>query len=381
MAAAANASSADLRGFLGALDGADPILAIAALRALAETLPQPGVDALLHEALTPVPRRPSDLPIVHPLDFAWLFTRDSQSRLLAHAADATRPGELIVYLGCPTLQQRGREQLPERRHLLLDRDARRVAQANRDGIDGARQIDLLTDALPDVDAAMVVADPPLYPGPARAFVNAAAILLRSGGILLLAFADALTRPGADEDLGDVLRAARQEGFDLTGLRTARCRYRTPPFERAALDAAGLPGVPDDWRLGSLSILRRRDRPAPARLHVEEPRWIPHEVNDIPLRVRPDAPPTGDHLLTPLLEGSILPTVSRRDPRRLNAALWTSRNRIYASSDPTALAYALNRLDEPTDLRPRPQVLTDIAQLVARERHEHGLRVTPRDRVA
>lgn len=366
---AALAGPRDLRAFLAALTGADPILALDTMRRQAGGAPTPQVKRLLREAVTPIAVAASELPIVHPLDFAWLFTPDTQTQLLQHARLTTRLGDLVVYLGCPSLHLRAMRELPDRRHLLLDRDARRVARANEHTPDSARCVDLLANELDALDAALVVADPPWYPAAAAAFTNAAAILMRPGATLLLAFADPLTRPGADDDRAAVLLSAKQDGLDLFEVATGACRYEMPPYERAAFTAAGLPGIPADWRLGGLITLRRGADPPPPRRTVEEPVWVGCEIDDIPLRVRASAPAMGDAPLEPLLDGAILPSVSRRDRRREQAALWTSRNRIYASCDPPALARALSccaAADLPVHLR------AEISSILATERAEHGL---------
>jgi hypothetical protein len=370
---ALDAGPGDLRAFLAALTGADPVLAIYTLRRQADDAYAAQVQGLLREAVTPVAVAVSDLPIVHPLDFAWLFTSSTQARLLYHVRRATQAGDLVPYLGCPSLHRRALHELPDRRHVLFDRDARRVARANEQQPGSARRVDLLADELDALEAALVVADPPWYPAAAAAFANAAAILMRPGASLLLAFADPLTRPGADDDLAAVLRSARQDGLDLVDVVAGACRYEMPPYERAAFTAAGLPGIPADWRLGGLITLRRGASPPPPRRIVDEPSWVPCEFDEIPLRVRPSAPAIGNSLLTPSLDGAILPTVSRRDPRREHAALWTSRNRIYASSDPPALARAL-RGEAAGDLE--PQLRADLAAILALERAEHGLCALP-----
>jgi hypothetical protein len=367
--AALSCDSPDLRAFLSALNGADPILAVKTLLRQVCGAHTAQVEALLREALTPVDVTPSELPIVHPLDFAWLFTPATQARLLNHVRDATSSGDLVVYLGCPTLHHLALRELSDRQHLLLDRDTRRVARANEQVSGSAHCVDLLVDQPDTLGAALVLADPPWYPAAAAAFTNAAAILMRPRAVLLLAFADRLTRPGADDDRAAVVLSAEQDGLELVKASAGTCRYQMPPYERAAFTAAGLPGIPTDWRRGGLLRLRRRAGPAPPRRTVKEPAWVSCELNEIPLRVLPSAPAIGDAFLQPLLNGAILPSVSRRDPRREHAALWTSRNRIYGSSDPPRLAHALSA-DTVADL---PRRLRDeLAAILALERAEHGL---------
>ena len=359
----------DLRTFLGELQGADPVTAMAALVRHRDGPHAHVVRALRAEAAITVPVGRSELPIAHPLDYAWLFAPATQADLIARITVATSPGDLVMYLGCPTLHERAVNQLADRRHLLFDRDERRVMIANARVPGSARRVDLLRDPITQADASLVVADPPWYPAAAGAFISAAAMLMRPAATLLLAFADRFTRPGAPEDLAQILRLALQNGLEPTAVEPGGCRYLMPPYERAALTAAGLPGIPEDWRRGALITMRRDGSRCSDRRTTEESCWRALEIDQIPLRVRGEAPAFGRGMLTPLLDGEILPSVSRRDPRRAQAALWTSRNRIYASADPPALARALA---DTAALGAHPALAAQLADVVEIERHEHGL---------
>jgi hypothetical protein len=370
---AACRSTTDLRAFLGLLEGADPLCALDALEESLAHGAHPRAASLLTVARTPRPVAPSQLPITHPLDYAWLFAEETQVELIDQARALSRPCDLIVHLGCPTVHSLGQRELPDRRHLLLDRDARRVTLASEARPNSGLVLDVLTDPLPDLidRAAVVIADPPWYPDSAGGFIDAAAGLLAPSGVLLLAFVGTLTRPDADRDLFRVIAEAEKRGFEVIETRHRACRYEMPPFEQAALEAAGYPGVPQDWRLGTLVMLRRQENPAPPRRVFAEAEWLGHEISDIPLRTRADAPAHGNEILAPLLDGSPLPSVSRRDPRRHNAALWTSRNRIYASCDPPALQRLVIETVDGKRISDKA-VAAELNRLIAAERAEHGL---------
>jgi hypothetical protein len=235
--------------------------------------------------------------------------------------------------------------------------------------------DLLDVPVPNVIVDACVCDPPWYPDHAACFVNAATMLLRPGGALLLAFAGPLTRPGIEHDRAAILDGARADGFTIEATDPRGCRYVTPPFEYAAMASAGLHGLPPEWRSGELITLRRGDAPTPPRRAMAVEDWAALEVDNIPLRVRATAPPCGSALLSSLVDGDVLATVSRRARVRESAALWTSRNRIFASSEPPRLAQLL-RVVAAGDLSDLGDDERDAAAairaVVRRERGEHRL---------
>ena len=367
----------NFHGLLAATQGADPATVVATLEraAAADDASARAARAAICEAHKPLPEPPTPLPIAHPLDYAWMFSEPTQVQLIERIAALTVPGELVVHLGTPMLHERAMHDLPDREHVLFDRDQRRIDAANASAAGSAQRVDLLHSAPAALGAALAVADPPWYPGPALAFTHAASALLRAGAQLLIAFPAALTRPGISEERRRLLAAAENAGMTLVATETSALLYDTPAFERAAMTARGLPGVPPVWRVGDLITLTRTSQSVSSPRFKQEQDWLAAEIGSIPLRARPSSQPSGAQLIGELVPGDILATVSGRAPERNRAALWTSRNRIYRSADPHKLARLLNALaagspppNDPT-LRSSAKLINEI---VALERSEHGL---------
>jgi hypothetical protein len=364
-----------LGAVLGQLSGADPVVTARLLQAIADENPPLATRAreLLDEARTPRPVVPTEPPVPHPLDYAWMFTPETAWALLERIAAASTPGELVLHLGTPALHALACEELPDRRHLLVDRDPRQAQAANRRRQGSAVVRDLLVDGLGVGGAAVAVADPPWYPLHAAAFVGAAAEGLRKGGVLLVAMPSPLTRPGIARERQELIDVSVQAGLSLTDEQAGVLRYVAPPFEQAAMSAAGIPGLPEHWRRADLWTLsavqpRRFLQPADTAAH-----WSRIEVEMVPLRVWEDAPPLGSELLGSLVEGDVLASVSARVPERKTAALWTSRNRVFCSSDPPRLAALARRLEG--GLSPDPadaETAYRLLDLIAVERAEHLL---------
>jgi hypothetical protein len=369
---AALTQGADFANLLDCVEGADPRAVLDCLDTLTGSDPELAVPArnASEEGRSPtISTGCSTLPVVHPLDYHWRFAPETITMMLDRLAACTAPGETVAFLGTPSLYAECAERLPGRECVLFDSDSRVVDALGGD----ARVIDLTLDDPPCLSASCAVADPPWYPEAIHAFARAAGTVLRPGGAFLLGFPAPLTRPGVSAERDEILRALQLQGFHLLNRHPLLLRYETPPFEQAAMGAAGA-SAPAQWRRGDLLTFDLPERFAPGpRPLPTGPRWSGFELAQIPLRVNPDAPALGNDLVCSLLPGDLLSTVSRRDPIRPRVALWTSRNRVFASSNPVQLLELVGRVQ--ADLEPRSPAeriaAERLAALVRLEREEHG----------
>jgi Probable N6-adenine methyltransferase len=369
---AALMQGADFAKLLDRVEGADPRAVLDCLYTLTSSDPQLAVLArnASEEGRSPtISRGCSTLPIVHPLDYHWRFAPETITTMLDRLAVCTAPGETVAFLGTPSLYAECAERLPGRKCVLFDSDIRVVDALGGD----ARVIDLTLDDPPRISASCAVADPPWYPEAIHAFARAAGTVLSPGGTFLLGFPAPLTRPGVNAERGEILRALQLQGLRLLNRHPLLLRYETPPFEQAAMAAAGV-SAPGQWRRGDLLTfdLSERFAPGPRALPID-PHWSAFELAQIPIRVNPDAPALGSDLIGSLVPGDLLSTVSRRDPIRPRVALWTSRNRVFSSSNPVHLLELVERVQ--ADLEPRSpaeRIASErLTALVRLEREEHG----------
>lgn len=323
-------------------------------------------------------------PIAHPLDFDWRFTDDTNAMLLERLGALAPADAVIGHFGAPTTW-RAAASSGHQRHVLLDRKADRYGEGE------AFAIDLFGPPPSDLTLAAAVVDPPWYPEYHNAFLAAAAACVVPGGHVLASFPPPLTRPDVLTERRTIVENAVRAGLIVVDEAPLALRYQTPPFEAAAFAVDGL-RVPSDWRRGDLlTFAKRRSRigepervwEAPAMPVSDDARWTFVVYDDIPLAVSANATPSGDALLTPAVPGATLGSVSRRHPARSRAALWSSMNRIYASSAPARLAAVVVAAADGRDPLRLPalrsvsqedvrRVANKLRELVQRERQEHGL---------
>jgi hypothetical protein len=240
----------------------------------------------------------------------------------------------------------------------------------------------------------VVLDPPWYPGHIRGFLWAAAQVSGAGATILASLPPAGTRPRASAEVAEVLLWAADHGLPVIRRQPSAIRYLSPPFELASHRAAGLGGIPIDWRSGDLVSFRREpasasDRPTPPDAHGM---WLPFIIDEIPIWVR-ERTVSAERIEAPLLDsilaGDVLRSVSSRDPIRERIDVWTSLNSVWATpcplvvqsigralaerGDPVrAVEVDLGRSTSPAERGHVRRAVDDLTHIVARERREHQL---------
>ena len=287
-----------------------------------------------------------DLPIPHPLDYDWRFSDQTVDQLLVECERTTKPGQTVVLLGVPTALRAAYERAFDRRVVLLDASETTVDLLTVATGGNALKCDLLVDPLPEVVANAVIGDPPWYPDEMSAFLWAAAKLCSLGGYILMSVPPIGTRPTIESERSEFFALAEQLGLKLVSLEPATLIYRSPLFETNALKVEGIPNVGHDWRRGDLALFSRETqvdvvRPAySSSLQL----WVEECVDGMRWRIRrAENRGFGDPKLISIVPGDVLPSVSKRDVRRVHADVWTSGNRVFRTEGKNTLRLVLQTL--------------------------------------
>ena len=318
-----------------------PTEVIAALDRLvkADRLPQRLAELLRQQACCRIPQvseARSLLPVPHPLDYEWRFTAETARALLNRATDLTARDSDILLFGTPGVAAEALTLPIARRLAFLAEDnavTRRVTSLNQ-ATGAPLAIGFCSAGLPQDSADAVLLDPPWYMDFVRPILAAAAAACRPCGVVLLSVPPTATRPSAEADRTATLNFALRLGLELISDEPLALSYETPFFETNALAATSV-HPPARWRRGDLLIFRKTrpaSRPAPATSRRRD--WVEVQVGRMRLFIKGVATDTGgSHGLLSIVSGDILPSVSRRDPRRRTAAVWTSGNRIFRTDNP------------------------------------------------
>jgi hypothetical protein len=336
------------------LPSVDPIVAFKALQKLQPSLliPRSTSCTLINSALWRQPklthaRHQESLPPPHPLDYDWRFTDSTVEYLLQKCEEVTPLYGTLVLLGTPSLLHVGTESSYQRNTVLLEANPI-MTNCLSSTVLGSQivECDLLRDALPNLSGEAVVMDPPWYPEHVQAFLWDACQLCQMNGHILISLPPIGTRPGMEREWRETLTWANQLGLQLIHLEELSLSYLTPLFERNVFRVTGVHCVPQDWRRGNLAIFARRASPNVPRPIVASPEegWLEVNLSSVRIRVRPWIDSEfADPSLISVTPNDVLTSVSRRDPRRQLADVWTSGNRIFSCQGGGILWHVLDAI--------------------------------------
>lgn len=272
------------------------------------------------------------LPVSHPADYEWRFSAQTKRELVARILQHVGVGETIAHLGSPSTYLEGVLWASQLRHVLLERNDAVISALSHATSHPHEicRVDLISDDVPELEAAAAIIDPPWYLNDTFIFLKAAAGATAIGARILLCQPTEATRPGVAEEREKLLEALPLLGYTLLAAEKSIVRYEMPHFELVSLRSS-VPKIeiPSDWRTGDLLLLERSGTPQsfPIILVPEAPL---SERTFGPVRVKLRR--TGGPDLSELVPGDVLDTVSRRDPIRVQVGLWTSGNRVFRLDD-------------------------------------------------
>src|SRR5205085_3601021 len=159
--------------------------------------------------------------------------------LLDSCSDLTKPGDTVLLLGAPSLLRAAIECGYPRRMILLDANPSIVACFTNEAPEAHVELfDAFCDPLPNLEAAVVIVDPPWYEEHLMAFMWVASRLCACDGHVFVSVPPFGTRPNIEQERENLFRWTRHLGFTLKKLEPASLPYISPPFERNALRAEG-----------------------------------------------------------------------------------------------------------------------------------------------
>jgi len=291
-------------------------------------------------------RSPEYHPELHALDYEWYFT-NSTAHELNHEF-ASKSG-LTICLGSPKVAAAAIH--ASRRVVFVDKNpcvlTRLPVLAKSEEV---HLMDAADAGRLGLQADVVVFDPPWYFPDTIAWLLSASQLTKRGGSVVFALYPPLVRATAKLERELILEIASSMG--PVQIQEEALVYETPLFERESLAGSGLPCL-NEWRRSDLvrvtvgKPLVGTDFCLPRRPLIDGV-WRSFVIGDQVVKVRsrslrPDTNGQHDGLLRPIGANFLLESVSVRTPQRELVDVWTSRNRVAASSEPRLLSLILRRL--------------------------------------
>jgi len=287
-----------------------------------------------------------DKNITHPLDYDWRFTKTSTNLLLEQAHILSKKGDTIALLGTPSIFFHADNYLTDRKIILFDKNPTHADNVH--GNSSCYTVDLLHDSLPNIQADVVIADPPWYPEHMLGFVWAASKLCKVDSHMLISLPRQGTRPKIINDLYQLLNFAYNAGFGCLTYEHSILSYRSPLFENNALLAEGINSISHNWRTASLAIFYRHEQKLVNRpiANKECDKWIEVKIRNVGIRLKySDSLDFLDPTLNSIVDGNILPSVSRRDVRVPTVDVWTTGNRVFSCKGTNIVLQILYALEK------------------------------------
>ncbi|XYD11443.1 hypothetical protein R1A27_14165 [Methylobacterium sp. NMS12] len=278
------------------------------------------------------------LPLAHPLDADWRFTRESAERVLKAAIAEARGGDILL-IAVPTVALAAHDRGLTHRIVVGSRIGDPLDVALRAAIPGGRFVDL--QAIPAAAFRAAVLDPPWYDDVAGPLVEVAREAVGGGGRVLVCAPDHLTSPSNARRLSALPDDPGALGFSTATL-AERVRYATPFFELRSLEADGITGVSPRWRTGLLYVGTPASWTLQARqeFRAAGDAWREVRRGAIRIWVRERAA-TGD-----TMDVAVTRSVSRTDRARAVASVWTSGNTYVANVGPVKPEAVLSSPNDP-----------------------------------
>lgn len=309
-------------------EGAFPTKIVEALEVLARAAGPAGAAAarLLDDARVPGKEGPAwdpRLPLPHPADLDWRFTRETADRLIDAALDGIPARGTVLAVAVPTVVTRLVERETSHRIVFAARPDDPVTTALRSWApDGVVFIDAASD-LRSVEADVSLVDPPWYDDVALPLVRQAASGTKLGGAVLVCGPDRLTGCSAAARLAELPQQPLQFGLRAARIAGRRPRYDTPLFELNTLEAAGVLNADPKWRTGRLFV---GEALGPSQVGPEDvpaaPAWREHVFGTCRARLPAGAP----GCYADRVEFSVRPIVGRLRGAERIPSIWTSGNR-------------------------------------------------------
>lgn len=310
----------------------------------------------------------------HPLDFEWRNSSVSLNRLLNKIQKLVTPNDKLLFLGMPTLFATAIERDLPNTIRLIEKNTPIVTGLSKINSDPLR-FQIVEANIFTVSPALVsghycvVMDPPWYTPHFFQFMWLAARAVSIGGIVAISIPPINTRPNIIDERIMWLAFCRQLGLCIETLEPQQLQYTMPFFEFNALRAAGIKNILPFWRKGDLLIFKKTEETTIARPnHISlEAEWSEREYNSCRIRVKiaTDLPELKkDHFVVDsLVKGDILPTVSSRDSRRVNANVWTSGNRIFKTNQPEEILKTIDNIARNQELNKSQKEISEFLNMI------------------
>jgi hypothetical protein len=285
------------------------------------------------------------LPTAHLLDATWWFNHRTVVAIRDRMARPHVEGR-VALLGTPSLFIAGYREGSKTETWLFDKDnaiSRFLPEELRSHFVA---VDLMSVRPPNIQAQLVVADPPWYMPELEAFLASAQSVACLGASVEVCIPPVGIRPGIEREREQLFGRASEGGLPLVEILHGFVEYDVPLFERNTLLLAGA-RAGATARVGDLAVFRVDALTGLLpRSHSLKPKWLDVQLLNTRWRVAENNETANG---SPELIGigwpnDIFPSCSRRHVQRDLPSVWTSGNRAFWCRNPQYLLDILRSME-------------------------------------
>lgn len=278
------------------------------------------------------------LPVPHVLDYDWRFSTEGTEKLFSLInKNCKGANSTIVFVGTPSLfKMYFSKKEMKNRYILIDKNADKhvfyITQCAKNF--SYVKCDIMEENQLDIQADLVIMDPPWYLNYNKVFLQFADDLVKVGGRIICVLPPKYTRRQIEEEFKELERFLN--GFGIIRERYIKnaVSYNTPPFERNVLRENGIYCLPKGWRTGDVLIAKKMENRKADCSPVVIPKndWDEISIGIVRYKLRTNHDLTVksfDLLIENIYENDIYPSVKRSrtiGEKKIN--IWTSGNRVF-----------------------------------------------------
>lgn len=285
------------------------------------------------------------LPAAHLLDATWWFNHRTIVAIRDRMVRQYVRGKVALF-GTPSLFIAGYRECSKMEAWLFDKDdaiRRFLPEELRSHFIA---VDLMKILPPNLQARLVIADPPWYMPELQAFLASAQAVACLGANVEVCIPPIGIRPGIEREREQLFAWASEGGLSLVEIHHGFVEYDIPLFERNTLLFAGTRAEATS-RVGDLAVFRVEALTGLLpHTYSLEPSWLDVQLLNTRWRVAENAETANG---SPELIGmgwpsDIFPSCSRRHLHRDLPSVWTSGNRVFRCENPQYLLDILRSVD-------------------------------------
>lgn len=292
------------------------------------------------------------LPVPHLLDYDWRFSANGIKVLCALIKkNCDHRNSVIAFVGTPSLFKAFfSKRIHENQYILIDKNADkhiRYMERYTHNFSFIKQ-DIMNPQSVNIEADLVIMDPPWYLNYNKLFFRFAAHLVKPGGKIICVMPPKYTRKNIDEEIQNLKEYMVKLGLNTVNYYNNKVTYNTPPFERNVLKENGIFCMPPNWRTGDILICRKTEiEDSTSPIKISEDKWeeIDFGIVRYKIKLKSDLQiRTFDLTIERPYKNDIYPSVKRsrvKGEEKIN--IWTSGNRVFYCKNISLLYYILLKL--------------------------------------